>query len=128
MFKLKNFIINQIMNLKIVSDLPGEVTLKNSKLLGILNDNKEYEFLILKALKVNKDIEKIEFSYDDKTIKVFYKKENSNSGVMEKWANTVLIIILDNLDVVKNALENKQYMDEMIEDIECQLIDKLNEI
>ncbi len=116
------------MNLKIVSDLPGEVTLKNSKLLGILNDNKEYEFLILKALKVNKDIEKIEFSYDDKTIKVFYKKENSNSGVMEKWANTVLIIILDNLDVVKNALENKQYMDEMIEDIECQLIDKLNEI
>ncbi|MDO4535156.1 MAG: hypothetical protein Q4B63_05025 [Clostridium perfringens] len=128
MFKLKNFIINQIMSLKVVSDLPGEIVFKNSKLLSILSDNKEYEFLILKALKVNKDIERVEFSYSDETIRIFYKKEDTNGTTMEKWANIVLTTILDNLDVVKNALENKQYVDEMIEDIECQLIDKLNEI
>ena len=116
------------MNLKVVGDLPGEIIFKNSKLLGILKDNKEYEILILKALKINKDVDRVEFSYGDETIKVFYKKEDSNGVIMEKWANIVLSTILDNLDVLKNAFENKKYIDETIEDIECQLIDKLNEI
>lgn len=128
MFKLKNFIINQIMNLKVVSDLPGEIIFKNSKLLAILNDNKDYEKLILKALKVNKDIDNVKFSYSDESIKIFYKKDDSNGIIMEKWANIVLTTILDNLDIVKNALDNKEHLDETIEDIECQLIDKFNEL
>lgn len=128
MFKLKNFIINQIMSLKVVRDLPGEIIFKNSKLLSVLSDNKEYEILILRAVKVNKDVDKVEFSYKDESIKIFYNKENSNDIIIEKWANIVLTTILDNIDILKNALENKKYMDETIEDIECQLIDKLNEI
>ena len=128
MFNLKNFIINQMMNLKTIKDLPGEIILKNSKLLNMLKENKQYEFLITKALKVNKDVNSVNFFYNEGTIEIKYVKENSKGDIIEKWTEIVLNTILDNFDIVKNALENKQYMNEMIKDIECQLIDKLNEI
>lgn len=128
MFNLKNFIINQIINLKVIKDEDGNLILKNVKLLDMLNENRDYEFLILKALMVNKNVENVTFYYNNKTIEISYKKDETKGAVMEKWANIVLSTILDNFDVVKNALENKQYMNDMVEDIECQLVDKLNEI
>lgn len=127
MFSLKNYIINQIINLKIVKDEEGKLVLKNSKLLEILNQNKDYEFLIIKALMLNKNIENVIFYYDDKTIEINYNKDNTKGKIIKNWANVVLSTILDDFDVIKNALENKQYMSEMEDYIECKLIDKLNE-
>ncbi|QPJ85236.1 hypothetical protein HH195_04630 [Sarcina sp. JB2] len=127
MFNLKNYIINQIINLKIVKDEEGKLVLKNSKLLEILNQNKDYEFLIIKALMLNKNIENVIFYYDDKTIEINYNKDNTKGEIIKNWANVVLSTILDDFDVIKNALENKQYMSEMEDYIECKLIDKLNE-
>lgn len=127
MFNLKNYIINQIINLKIVKDEEGKLVLKNSKLLEILNQNKDYEFLIIKALMLNKNVENVIFYYDDKTIEINYNKDNTNGEIIKNWANVVLSTILDDFDVIKNALENKQYMSEMEDYIECKLIDKLNE-
>ena len=127
MFNLKNFIINQMMNLKVVKNEDGKLTLKNIKLLDMLNENKDYEFLISKALIVNKNVESVVFRYDDKIIEISYKSDNTNGEDINRWANIVLKTILDNFDIIKNALENKQYMNEMQEDIECQLIDKFNE-
>ena len=127
MFNLKNYIINQIINLKIVKDEEGKLVLKNSKLLEILNQNKDYEFLIIKALMLNKNVENVNFYYDDKTIEINYNKDNTKGEIIKNWANVVLSTILDDFDVIKNALENKQYMSEMEDYIECKLIDKLNE-
>ena len=127
MFNLKNYIINQIINLKIVKDEEGKLVLKNSKLLEILNQNKDYEFLIIKALMLNKNVENVIFYYDDKTIEINYNKDNTKWEIIKNWANVVLSTILDDFDVIKNALENKQYMSEMEDYIECKLIDKLNE-
>ena len=127
MFNLKNYIINQIINLKIVKDEEGKLVLKNSKLLEILNQNKDYEFLIIKALMLNKNVEYVIFYYDDKTIEINYNKDNTKGEIIKNWANVVLSTILDDFDVIKNALENKQYMSEMEDYIECKLIDKLNE-
>lgn len=127
MFNLKNYIINQIINLKIVKDEEGKLVLKNSKLLEILNQNKDYEFLIIKALMLNKNVENVIFYYDDKTIEINYNKDNTKGEIIKNWANLVLSTILDDFDVIKNALENKQYMSEMEDYIECKLIDKLNE-
>lgn len=127
MFNLKNYIINQIINLKIVKDEEGKLVLKNSKLLEILNQNKDYEFLIIKALMLNKNVENVIFYYDDKTIEINYNKDNTKGEIIKNWANVVLSTILDDFDVIKNALENKQYMSEMKDYIECKLIDKLNE-
>lgn len=127
MFSLKNYIINQIINLKIVKDEEGKLVLKNSKLLEILNQNKDYEFLIIKALMLNKNVENVIFYYDDKTIEINYNKDNTKGKIIKNWANVVLSTILDDFDVIKNALENKQYMSEMEDYIECKLIDKLNE-
>ena len=127
MFNLKNYIINQIINLKIVNDEEGKLVLKNSKLLEILNQNKDYEFLIIKALMLNKNVENVIFYYDDKTIEINYNKDNTKGEIIKNWANVVLSTILDDFDVIKNALENKQYMSEMEDYIECKLIDKLNE-
>ena len=127
MFNLKNYIINQIINLKIVKDEEGKLVLKNSKLLEILNQNKDYEFLIIKALMLNKNVENVIFYYDDKTIEINYNKDNTKGEIIKNWANVVLSTILDDFDVIKNALENKQYMSEMVDYIECKLIDKLNE-
>lgn len=127
MFNLKNYIINQIINLKIVKDEEGKLVLKNSKLLEILNQNKDYEFLIIKALILNKNVENVIFYYDDKTIEINYNKDNTKGEIIKNWANVVLSTILDDFDVIKNALENKQYMSEMEDYIECKLIDKLNE-
>ena len=127
MFNLKNYIINQIINLKIVKDEEGKLVLKNSKLLEILNQNKDYEFLIIKALLLNKNVENVIFYYDDKTIEINYNKDNTKGEIIKNWANVVLSTILDDFDVIKNALENKQYMSEMEDYIECKLIDKLNE-
>ena len=126
MFNLKNYIINQIINLKIVKDEEGKLVLKNSKLLEILNQNKDYEFLIIKALMLNKNVENVIFYYDDKTIEINYNKDNTKGEIIKNWANVVLSTILDDFDVIKNALENKQYMSEMEDYIECKLIDKLN--
>ena len=123
----KNYIINQIINLKIVKDEEGKLVLKNSKLLEILNQNKDYEFLIIKALMLNKNVENVIFYYDDKTIEINYNKDNTKGEIIKNWANVVLSTILDDFDVIKNALENKQYMSEMEDYIECKLIDKLNE-
>ena len=127
MFNLKNYIINQIINLKIVKDEEGKLVLKNSKLLEILNQNKDYEFLIIKALMLNKNVENVIFYYDDKTIEINYNKDNTKGEIIKNWANVVLSTILDDFDVIKNALKNKQYMSEMEDYIECNLIDKLNE-
>lgn len=127
MFNLKNYIINQIINLKIVKDEEGKLVLKNSKLLEILNQNKDYEFLIIKALMLNKNVENVIFYYDDKTIEINYNKDNTKGEIIKNWANVVLSTILDDFDVIKNALENKQYMSEMEDYMECKLIDKLNE-
>lgn len=127
MFSLKNYIINQIINLKIVKDEEGKLVLKNSRLLEILNQNKDYEFLIIKALMLNKNVENVIFYYDDKTIEINYNKDNTKGKIIKNWANVVLSTILDDFDVIKNALENKQYMSEMEDYIECKLIDKLNE-
>ena len=127
MFNLKNYIINQIINLKIVKVEEGKLVLKNSKLLEILNQNKDYEFLIIKALMLNKNVENVIFYYDDKTIEINYNKDNTKGEIIKNWANVVLSTILDDFDVIKNALENKQYMSEMEDYIECKLIDKLNE-
>ena len=127
MFNLKNYIINQIINLNIVKDEEGKLVLKNSKLLEILNQNKDYEFLIIKALMLNKNVENVIFYYDDKTIEINYNKDNTKGEIIKNWANVVLSTILDDFDVIKNALENKQYMCEMEDYIECKLIDKLNE-
>ena len=127
MFNLKNYIINQIINLKIVKDEEGKLVLKNSKLLEILNQNKDYEFLIIKALMLNKNVENVIFYYDDKTIEINYNKDNTKGEIIKNWANVVLSTILDDFDVIKNALENKQYMSEMEDYIECKLIDKHNE-
>ena len=127
MFNLKNYIINQIINLKIVKDEEGKLVLKNSKLLEILNQNKDYEFLIIKALMLNKNVENVIFYYDDKTMEINYNKDNTKGEIIKNWANVVLSTILDDFDVIKNALENKQYMSEMEDYIECKLIDKLNE-
>ncbi len=127
MFNLKNYIINQIINLKIVKDEEGKLVLKNSKLLEILNQNKDYEFLIIKALMLNKNVENVIFYYDDKTIEINYNKDNTKGEIIKNWANVVLSTILDDFDVIKNALKNKQYMSEMEDYIECKLIDKLNE-
>ena len=127
MFSLKNYIINQIINIKIVKDEEGKLVLKNSKLLEILNQNKDYEFLIIKALMLNKNVENVIFYYDDKTIEINYNKDNTKGEIIKNWANVVLSTILDDFDVIKNALENKQYMSEMEDYIECKLIDKLNE-
>ena len=127
MFNLKNYIINQIINLKIVKDEEGKLVLKNSKLLEILNQNKDYEFLIIKALMLNKNVENVICYYDDKTIEINYNKDNTKGEIIKNWANVVLSTILDDFDVIKNALENKQYMSEMEDYIECKLIDKLNE-
>ena len=127
MFNLKNYIINQIINLKIVKDEEGKLVLKNSKLLEILNQNKDYEFLIIKALMLNKNVENVIFYYDDKTIEINYNKDNTKGEIIKNWANVVLFTILDDFDVIKNALKNKQYMSEMEDYIECKLIDKLNE-
>lgn len=127
MFNLKNYIINQIINLKIVKDEERKLVLKNSKLLEILNQNKDYEFLIIKALMLNKNVENVIFYYDDKTIEINYNKDNTKGEIIKNWANVVLSTILDDFDVIKNALENKQYMSEMEDYIECKLIDKLNE-
>ena len=127
MFNLKNYIINQIINLKIVKDEEGKLVLKNSKLLEILNQNKDYEFLIIKALMLNKNVENVIFYYDDKKIEINYNKDNTKGEIIKNWANVVLSTILDDFDVIKNALENKQYMSEMEDYIECKLIDKLNE-
>ena len=127
MFNLKNYIINQIINLKIVKDEEGKLVLKNSKLLEILNQNKDYEFLIIKALMLNKNVENVIFYYDDKTIEINYNKDNTKGEIIKNWANVVLSTILDDFDVIKNALENKQYMSEMEDYIECKLIYKLNE-
>ena len=127
MFNLKNYIINQIINLKIVKDEEGKLVLKNSKLLEILNQNKDYEFLIIKALMLNKNVENVIFYYDDKTIEINYNKDNTKGEIIKNWANVVLSTILDDFDVIKNALKNKQYMSEMEDYIEFKLIDKLNE-
>ena len=107
MFNLKNYIINQIINLKIVKDEEGKLVLKNSKLLEILNQNKDYEFLIIKALMLNKNVENVIFYYDDKTIEINYNKDNTKGEIIKNWANVVLSTILDDFDVIKNALENK---------------------
>ena len=123
MFNLKNYIINQIINLKIVKDEEGKLVLKNSKLLEILNQNKDYEFLIIKALMLNKNVENVIFYYDDKTIEINYNKDNTKGEIIKNWANVVLSTILDDFDVIKNALENKQYMSEMEDYIECKLIE-----
>lgn len=83
MFNLKNYIINQIINLKIVKDEEGKLVLKNSKLLEILNQNKDYEFLIIKALMLNKNVENVIFYYDDKTIEINYNKDNTKGEIIK---------------------------------------------
>ena len=76
---------------------------------------------------LNKNVENVIFYYDDKTIEINYNKDNTKGEIIKNWANVVLSTILDDFDVIKNALENKQYMSEMEDYIECKLIDKLNE-
>lgn len=128
MFNLKKFIASQIMSLKVVKYDESKITFKNSKLLDILKEKKEYEFLIIKALMINKNICKVNFLYDDKLVEINYNNKEINKNNVEEWVNTVLATILDNYDIIRNALENKEYINDMVDSVESQLIDKLKEI
>lgn len=128
MFNLKKFIASQIMSLKVVKYDESKITFKNSKLLDILKEKKEYEFLIIKALMINKKICKVNFLYDDKLVEINYNNKEINKNNVEEWVNTVLATILDNYDIIRNALENKEYINDMVDSVESQLIDKLKEI
>lgn len=128
MFNLKKFIASQIMSLKVVKYDESKITFKNSKLLDILKEKKEYEFLIIKALMINKNICKVNFLYDDKLVEINYNNKEINKNNVEEWVNIVLATILDNYDIIRNALENKEYINDMVDSVESQLIDKLKEI
>lgn len=120
MFDLKRCAIKMASNIKVVESRRGKVILKNDLILKGLLRNKEYEKLVGRLIKMMREINKVEFLYDDLKIVISYDWTRTSEKKVVNWIKLIIEILLDNYEEIKNFIESNN-KEELIKFIEHQV-------
>lgn len=120
MFDLKRCAIKMASNIKVVESRRGKVILKNDLILKGLLRNKGYEKLVGRLIKMMREINKVEFLYDDLKIVISYDWTRTSEKKVVNWIKLIIEILLDNYEEIKNFIESNN-KEELIKFIEHQV-------
>ncbi|ELC8441369.1 hypothetical protein QYB59_000367 [Clostridium perfringens] len=120
MFDLKRCAIKMASNIKVVESRRGKVILKNDLILKGLLRNKEYEKLVGRLIKMMREINKVEFLYDDLKIVISYDWTRTSEKKVVNWIKLIIEILIDNYEEIKNFIERNN-KEELIKFIEHQV-------
>lgn len=117
MFDLKRCVIKMASNIKVVESRRGKVILKSDLIIKGLLRNKEYEEIVESSIKIMKEINKIEFFYDDLKLVISYDWTRTSEKRVVDWLKLIIEVLLDNYEEVKNFIEsnNKEGLIRFIE-------------
>lgn len=125
MLDLKRCAIKMASNIKVVDSKRGEVTLKNDLILRGLRNNSEYEELIKESIMTMKEINKVEFFYKKLNLVISYDCTVTSEKKVVIWIKSIIEIILDNYEEVKNFVEENN-KDELMKFILPELKKEIN--
>ncbi|MDK0708384.1 hypothetical protein P5E62_12580 [Clostridium perfringens] len=125
MLDLKRCAIRMASNIKVVDSKRGKVILKNDLILRGLRNNSEYEELIKEAIMTMKEISKVEFFYEKLNLIISYDCTVTSEKKVVSWIKSIIEIILDNYEEVKNLVE-KNNKEELINFILPELKKEIN--
>lgn len=118
MFNLKNYILKQSLNVKVVKSNLGQVTLKADIIMKIISDYKQYENLIKKSIRVLHSIYITSFDYENNVIIVNYNEHEIKENKVLEWIKIVINVLIDNYDLIKKYIEtDKENLVDIIEDL-----------
>lgn len=120
MFDLKRCAIKMASNIKVVESKRGKVVLKNDLILKGLLRNKEYAELVERLIKKMREINKVEFLYDDLKLALSYDWTRTSEKKVVNWIKLIIEILLRNYEEIKNFIENNN-KEELIKFIERQV-------
>lgn len=120
MFDLKRCAIKMASNIKVVESRRGKVILKNDLILKGLLRNKGYEKLVGRLIKMMREINKVEFLYDDLKLVISYDWTRTSEKKVVNWIKLIIEILLDNYEEIKNFIESNN-KEELIKFIEHQV-------
>ncbi|EGT3617294.1 hypothetical protein FHH43_13870, partial [Clostridium perfringens] len=117
MFDLKRCVIKMASNIKVVESRRGKVIFKSDLILKGLLRNKEYEEIVESSIKIMKEINKIEFFYDDLKLVISYDWTRTSEKRVVDWLKLIIEVLMDNYEEVKNFIEsnNKEGLIRFIE-------------
>lgn len=117
MFDLKKCAIKMASNIKVVESRRGKVILKNDLILKGLLRNKGYEELVGRLIKMMREINKVEFLYDDLKLVISYDWTRTSEKKVVNWIKLIIEILVDNYEEIKNFIErnNKKELIKFIE-------------
>lgn len=124
MFDLKRCAIKMASNIKVVGSKRGKVILKNDFILKGLLKNKKYEELVGRLIKMMREINKVEFLYDDLKLVISYDWTRTSEKKVVNWIKLIIEVLLDNYEEIKKFIESNN-KEELIKFIEHQVRSEL---
>lgn len=124
MFDLKRCAIKMASNIQVVGSKRGKVILKNDFILKGLLKNKKYEELVGRLIKMMREINKVEFLYDDLKLVISYDWTRTSEKKVVNWIKLIIEILIDNYEEIKKFIESNN-KEELINFIEHQVRSEL---
>ncbi|MGL4345254.1 MAG: hypothetical protein ACRCTE_08660 [Cellulosilyticaceae bacterium] len=111
MFGLKKQFIKSYINIKVVQNIPGALTLKISNLSKISDQYKGYDVQVFELIKMLPGINDIKVDFAGELATVYYDNNTVTPQKILKWLNVVIDTTIDQLDFInKNWETNMEYV------------------
>lgn len=111
MLGLKKQFIKSMINIRVVQNLQGALTLKISNLSKIADQYKGYETEVFELIRLLPGISDIKVDFARELATVYYDDTKLKPQQILKWLNVVIDTTIDQLDFISQHWEsNKDYV------------------
>lgn len=111
MLGLKKQFIKSMINIRVVQNLQGALTLKISNLSKIADQYKGYETEVFELIRLLPGISDIKVDFARELATVYYDDTKLKPQQILKWLNIVIDMTIDQLDFISQYWEsNKDYV------------------
>ncbi|MGL4736130.1 MAG: heavy-metal-associated domain-containing protein [Cellulosilyticaceae bacterium] len=118
MLGLKKQLIKSYINIKVVQNLPGALTLKISNLSKIGDQYKGYDVQVFELIKMLEGISDIKVDFNSELATVYYDQTKLTPQQILKWLNVVIDTTIDQLDLISKYWEtNTDYVVQTMSDL-----------
>lgn len=118
MFGLKKQLIKSYINIKVVQNLPGALTLKISNLSKIGEQYKGYDAQVFELIKMLDGIGEIKVDFNSELATIYYDQAKLTPQQILKWLNVVIDTTIDQLDLISKYWEtNMPYVVQTMTDL-----------
>lgn len=123
MLGLKKQLIKSYINIKVVQNLPGALTLKIANLSKIGDQYKGYDLQVFELIKMLEGIADIKVDFGSELATIYYDQAKLSTQQILKWLNVVIDTTIDQMDLISKYWETN--MDYVIQTMSSLLNKKL---